>query len=406
MLLSRTLRNLNPLQRWIRTHDAGPLEELERDFLPSEVLYKQFSERGFDFYAGVPDSFLKDFTGYIADNHPPNKHIITANEGTAVSVAAGYYMATRKYPIVYLQNSGLGNVINPILSLCDTRVYKIPILFLIGWRGEPGKKDEPQHLVQGKVMSNLLTDLSINYDVLPNFEEGSGASIDTALYHLKSRGSPYAFLVRRKNFVDYDSKSQIKVDLPMSREDAIDKLTDKLSKFDIVVSTSGFASRELSDIRHHKNQHQDQDFYCVGSSGHTSSIALGIAIAKPSKKVYCFDGDGSFLMHMGSIATNGSRQLPNFRHILLNNGCHDTVGGQPTNGFDIDFPRIAKACGYKYVASVSTKEELDKSFNEMEQTVGSCFLEIKVARRTRNDLGRFKGDPKDNKVNFMNFLEL
>lgn len=406
MLVSRALKHVSTLKRFIRTHDNGANEELERDFLPPDVLYKQLSDRGFDFYSGVPDSLLKDFCGYVADTHSPEKHIITANEGTAVSVAAGYYMATRKYPIVYLQNSGLGNIINPVLSMCDSRVYKIPMLFMIGWRGEPGKKDEPQHIIQGKVMSSLLTDMGINYDVLPNFEEGCGEALDTALFHLKSRGTPYAFLVRRKNFVNYDIKNPVSVEFPLNREQAIEHLTTKFSRYDVVVATTGFPSRELYDIRTFKGHSHETDFYCVGSMGHASSIALGIAIAKPDKNVYCLDGDGALLMHMGAVAQSGPRNLPNFKHILLNNGCHDSVGGQPTNGFEIDFPKIAKACGYKFSKSVQTREEIDIALNEIEGQSGAAFLEIKVGRKTRKDLGRPKGDPKDNKDQFMAFLDL
>lgn len=183
---------------------SGPLDETELTFLPPSAFYKQLQERGFDFFAGVPDSLLKDITAYVTDKHPSQKHVITANEGTAIAVAAGYHMATRKFPVVYLQNSGIGNIINPLLSLVDHRVYKIPMLLLIGWRGEPGKKDEPQHMVQGKVMTSILTDIGCAYEVLPDYEEGASAALDLAYYHLKNRGAPYAFLVRRQTFLKYD----------------------------------------------------------------------------------------------------------------------------------------------------------------------------------------------------------
>ena len=373
--------------------------------MPPDVFYKQLSERGFDFFTGVPDSLLKDFCGYIADTHPNDKHIIAANEGTAVSIAAGYHMATRKFPLVYLQNSGIGNTINPLLSLVHPKVYKIPMLLLIGWRGEPGKKDEPQHLVQGKVMNSLLTDVGISYEVLPDYEEGAAAALDLALFHMKNRGSPYAFLVRRQCFVKYDIKKSVNSDFPLSREQAIEHLIDKLGKYDVAVGTTGFPSRELYEMRIKKNMSIQQDFYCVGSMGHASSIAMGIAIAKPSKKVYCFDGDGAFLMHMGAAAQIGARNVKNFRHILLNNGSHDSVGGQPTIGFDVNFSKVAEACGYKYVACVSTKEEIDAAFEAMDKVDGAGFLEIKLRRKTRKDLGRPKSEPKDNKDLFMQFLD-
>jgi phosphonopyruvate decarboxylase len=404
-MFSRILRNGPKLKRFIKTSETGPLEEIERDFLPPDVFYKQLKERGFDFFTGVPDSLLKDFCGYIADHHPAEKHIIAANEGAAVAVAAGYHMATRKFPLVYLQNSGLGNTINPLLSLVHPKVYSIPMILFIGWRGEPGKKDEPQHIVQGKVMNNLITDLGISYEVMPDFEEGAAAALDLALFHLKSRGSPYAFLVRRQCFLKYNNKKGVVGDFPLSREQAIEILIDKIGKYDVVVGTTGFPSRELYELRTKKAQTTEQDFYCVGSMGHSSSIAMGIALAKPSKKVYCFDGDGAFLMHMGAAAQIGARNVPNFRHIVLNNGAHDSVGGQPTVGFDVDFKKIAEACGYKYSKSVQTKEEIDKAFVEIENLDGPIFLEIKLKRKTRKDLGRPKTDPKENKELFMKFLD-
>jgi phosphonopyruvate decarboxylase len=401
----RVSKFLTPLRRGVKLADAGPLSETERDFLPPDVFYKQLNERGFDFFTGVPDSLLKDFCGYVADTHPQEKHIIAANEGTAVAIAAGYHMATRKFPLVYLQNSGIGNTINPLLSLVHPKVYKIPMLLLIGWRGEPGKKDEPQHLVQGKVMNSLLTDVGISYEVLPDYEEGAAAALDLALFHMKNRGSPYAFLVRRQCFVKYDIKNAVTSNYPLTREQAIEVLIDKLGKFDVAVGTTGFPSRELYEMRVKKNQSIQQDFYCVGSMGHASSIAMGIALAKPSKKVYCFDGDGAFLMHMGAAAQIGARNVKNFRHILLNNGSHDSVGGQPTIGFDVNFSKVGEACGYKYVASVSTKEEIDAAFEAMDKVDGAAFLEIKLRRKTRKDLGRPKSEPKDNKELFMQFLD-
>jgi phosphonopyruvate decarboxylase len=404
-MLVKGLRRVGLLQRYIRTAESGPLEETERDFLPPPVFYNQLAERGFDFFTGVPDSLLKDFCGYVSDHHPADKHVIAVNEGTAVAVAAGYHLATRKFPLVYLQNSGLGNTINPILSLVDPRVYKIPMLLMIGWRGEPGKKDEPQHMVQGKLMTSILTDVGITFEVLPDYEEGAAAALDLALYHLKSRGSPYAFLVRRQCFLKYELQKPFNMpDMPLCREEALDALVDNLGKFDIVVATTGFTSRELYEMRVKKGHPIQQDFYTVGSMGHASSIAMGIAIAKPSKQVFCFDGDGAFLMHMGAAAQVGASNLTNLKHVLLNNGAHDSVGGQPTAGAVVDFASIARACGYKYVKTVTTKEEIAAAFKELKATEGAGFLEIKLRRKTRKDLGRPKGEPKDNKEQFMNFL--
>ena len=384
---------------------SGPIDETERTFLPPDAFFEQLKSRGFDFYAGVPDSLLKDFNAYVSDHTPENKHIIAVNEGAAMAVAAGYHLATRKFPVVYLQNSGLGNIINPLLSLVDPRVYKIPMLLLIGWRGEPGKKDEPQHVVQGKAMNSLLTDLGVTYEVLPDFEEGAASALDLATYHLRSRGSPYAFLVKRQTFLKYKGKS-LKVDHPLCREEAIRIVLSKTGKFDIFVATTGFASRELYELREQASQGHEQDFYVVGSMGHASSIAMGIALAKPSKNVYCIDGDGAFLMHMGAAAQIGARPLRNLKHILINNESHDSVGGQPTVSPKIDYSKVARACGYRFVATARTEAEMNTQLAEFVRADGPSFIELKVGRKTRDDLGRPKSSPKDNKEAFMDFLSI
>ena len=260
-------------------------------------------------------------------------------------------------------------------------------------------------MVQGKIMNSLITDVGLSYEVMPDYEEGAAAALDLALFHLKTRGYPYAFLVRRQCFLNYKIKNPVVSNYSLNREQAIETLIEKLGKYDVVVGTTGYPSRELYEMRIKKGQSIQQDFYCVGSMGHASSIAMGIAIAKPSKKVYVFDGDGAFLMHMGATAPIGARNSPNFRHIVLNNGSHDSVGGQPTIAFDIDIPKIAKACGYKYSTSVSTKEEINTAMLEIEKIDGPVLLEIKLTRKTRKDLGRPKSEPKDNKDLFMQFLD-
>lgn len=386
--------------------DSGPLDNTEKDFLPPDSFYKMMTERGFDFFTGIPDSLLKDFTSYIEDNHPHNKHIISANEGTALATASGYYLATKKFPVVYMQNAGLGNIINPLLSLNDSRVYKIPVLMIMGWRGEPGKKDEPQHFVQGKIMSGLLTDLGVTYEVLPDFEEGAAAALDVALHHLNNRGAPYAFLVRRNTFLEYEPKEKLHADGQLLREEAMENILKTIGKYDLVVCTSGFNSRELYSLRQKLNQDSLQDFYSLGARGHASSIAMGVAIAKPSKRVFCFDGDGSFLMHMGSAAQIGSRPLPNYRHIVFNNAVHESSGGAPTVGNKIDFPVLAKACGYKYAETVTTMEDLSTKMQEFIHSEGPGFLEVKVKRFTRKDLKNVPIGPLENKTNFMNFLDI
>jgi len=322
-----------------------------------------------------------------------------------LSLASGYHMATRKFPVVYLQNSGLGNVINPLLSLVDPRVYKIPMLFLIGWRGEPGRRDEPQHMVQGAVMNGILTDCGVNYEVLADYEEGSAIALDSALHHLRTRGSPYAFLVKRQCFLKYKILNEVKSDFPVTREQALVLTSNSIGRFDPVVASTGFISRELYEIREAQGIYHGQDFYSVGSMGHASSIAMGIALAKPSRNVYCLDGDGALIMHMGAITQIGSRDLPNFKHILYNNMAHDSVGGQPTAGEGVDFAAMARASGYKHVESATTEAEIVAALENIKKAHGPAFLEIKVRRATRKDLGRPKGQPRENKEKFMSFLE-
>lgn len=391
--------------RSIRTGPADPIDANVKEYLPPEAFYTMLKSHGMEFFTGVPDSLLKDFNSYILDHVPENKHIIAANEGAAVAIAAGYHLATRQYPVVYLQNSGLGNIVNPLLSLIDPRIYRIPILFLVGWRGEPGTKDEPQHMVQGKVMNNLLTDLGLAYQVLPEYEEGAASALELAAIHLKTRSSSYAFLVRRDTFLKYKGVKTVKVDLPVNRERAIELLLGKTERFDAFVATTGFTSRELYELREKVAQGHEQDFYVVGSMGHASSIAMGIALSKPSKNVYCLDGDGAVLMHMGALAQVGTRPISNFKHILLNNASHDSVGGQPTVSPAIDYVALAEACGYKYAASASTEAEMLQKLEEMTRASGPAFLEMKVCRKTRSTLGRPKSTPKDNKEAFMTFLE-
>jgi len=350
---------------------------------------------------------LKDFCSYVSDTAPPSNHVITANEGAAVAVAASYHLATKKSPVVYLQNSGFGNTVNPLLSLADPKVYSIPMLLLIGWRGEPGKKDEPQHLVQGKVMSSLLAGMDVPFAVLPDFLEGATESLASAVHYLDNRKGPYALLVKRQTFTGYKMKNPLKSpdELKLTREEAINAIIDKTGRFDILVATTGFASRELYEIRDQREQTHGKDFLTVGSMGHAVAISLGIAMNKPSRQVLCIDGDGALLMHMGSLATVGSVHPLNLKHIVLNNGCHDSVGGQPTGALDVDFCQIAKAVGYKDAKMVNSKEEIGKAMDWLQTADGPLLLEIRIKRGTRKDLGRPKTSPKQNKQEFMSFLE-
>lgn len=369
-------------------------------------IYESLVKNGVDFFAGVPDSLLKNFCAYITDNVPTNKHIISANEGAAVGLAAGHYMATNKIPVVYMQNSGLGNAVNPILSLADEKVYSIPMLLMIGWRGEPGVKDEPQHIKQGLVTLELLDAMQIPYVVLSLDETQALLQVADIMKKMEETCSPVAIVIKKDTFAKYKLKNISANEYPISREEAMKMVVDSLSDEDVVVSTTGKLSRELFEYREVKNQGHGRDFLTVGSMGHSSSIALGIAIEKPNRNVYCFDGDGAFIMHTGAITNIGKLSPRNFRHIIFNNGAHESVGAQPTLAFNIDIPSIAKASGYKEVISVENKEQLESVLKCISSIDGPILLEIKVNVSSRDDLGRPTTTPIDNKNNFMEFLNL
>ena len=367
--------------------------------------YEGLRNKEVDFFTGIPDSSLKHLCAYITDNTDKKNHIIAANEGNAIALAAGKYLATKKIPLVYMQNSGQGNTINPLASLVDPDVYSIPLLMLIGWRGEPGKKDEPQHVKQGKITLKLLETLDIPYEVLPeNMKEAKG-TIERAFRYMESNNAPYAIVIKKGSFEEYSLQNKIESNYEMSREDAIKILTENLEDGDIVISTTGKTSRELFEYREELNQGHEKDFLTVGSMGHSSSIALGIALSKPERTVYCFDGDGALIMHLGASAIIGQNAPENFKHIVLNNGVHDSVGGQPTVGFQINIQEIAKACGYKETFEATTKEELKEKIKQLKNSNGPTILEIKIKKGARKELGRPTRTPQENKKDFMEFLD-
>ena len=361
-------------------------------------------EKEIDFFSGVPDSLLKFFNSYILDNVDQNQHIIAANEGNAIGLACGYYLATKKIGLVYMQNSGLGNAINPLVSLSDKEVYGIPILLLIGWRGEPNEKDEPQHQKQGKITLELLKILDIPYEILTKDIQDTKRKLLSATEYMNKFHSPFALVVKKGTFEKYEQIKKSKQNFELSRENAINLIIDNLDDQDVIISTTGMISRELFEIRKQKNQKHETDFLTVGSMGHASQIALGIALSNPKKQIFCLDGDGSVIMHMGSLGIIGSKQMKNFKHIILNNESHDSVGGQPTVGNVIDFVSVAKNCQYKNSYKVSTEIELNEKMLKLKSDDGPILLEIMVNRGNRKDLGRPTKTPKDNMNLFMNFL--
>ena len=359
-----------------------------------EHFYGKLTDMGVGFFTGVPDSLLKHLCAYLKDNVPDDRNIIAANEGCAVGLAAGYHLATGKVPMVYMQNSGMGNATNPLLSLADPDVYNIPMVLVIGWRGEPGVHDEPQHVKQGKITCTLLETMGIPYGVLPSDEEGCDRLFDTCRKHLVEKGSPFAIVVRKDTFSEYKpSKKTEDYPYEMSREEAIETIAT-IEKGSIFVSTTGMASRELYEIRDRNGESHDSDFLTVGSMGHSSQIALGIALNRPERRVVCIDGDGAVIMHMGGMSTISTMAPGNMIHIMINNGVHDSVGGQPTTSRDIDIHGIAQSMGYKHVFTVETKEELEKA---LECKEGPVFLQVMVRRGNRKDLGRPKSTPAENK---------
>lgn len=361
---------------------------------------------GADFYTGVPDSQLKALCNYLMSAYgiDPNHHIIAANEGNCVGLAAGYHLATGKVPVVYMQNSGLGNIINPVASLLNEKVYAIPAIFVIGWRGEPNVHDEPQHIFQGEVTLKLLEDMGIEYFVIG--EETDDEAVSKAMEGFRpilAKGRNVAFVVR-KNALSGAPKIDYVNEYEMRREEIIRHIV-AVSGEDPIVSTTGKASRELFEIREANGQGHKYDFLTVGSMGHSSSIALGIAINKPLQKIWCIDGDGAALMHMGAMAVIGANAPGNFVHVIINNGAHETVGGMPTVASNIDIVGVAKACGYEYAVSVDDFDSLDKALAEAKAVKGLCLIEVKSAIGARSNLGRPTTTPVENKEGFMGALK-
>ncbi len=372
--------------------------------IPCDMFFRLLQQQQITFYAGVPDSLLKDICAYITDHTFPEHNIIAANEGNAVALAAGYHLATGKVGMVYLQNSGLGNCVNPLTSLTDPEVYSIPLLLLVGWRGEPGKKDEPQHQKMGRIMLDTIKSLEIPYSVLPTTLAETEIVVAEAVRYAVSTSSPYALVVQRGTFEPYELQKKAQTSFPLNREQAIRTIVPLLGLDDIIVSTTGKTSRELFELRKELQQGHSRDFLTVGSMGHASSIALSIALQKPERVVYCFDGDGAAIMHMGALATVGKLKPRNFRHIIFNNFAHDSVGGQPTAADTINLPAIAKANGYRAVFSAETTDEIKACMAEMNLQGGSVLLEIRCNKGARENLGRPTRTPRENKQDFIEFV--
>jgi phosphonopyruvate decarboxylase len=365
-------------------------------------IYRQFHECGIGFYSGVPDSLLKDICAHISNE--AERHVIAANEGNAIALAAGYYLATGQPGLVYLQNSGMGNAVNPLASLADPQVFGIPMLVLVGWRGQPGTKDEPQHLKQGRIMESLLKALELPYCILPASAPEAGEAIRIAAQTAREQLTPYVILTPEGIFQSCRMKNRPLNPYSMSRECAIGTIIDSLTASDVVISTTGKASRELAEYRQNKGQPQT-DLLIVGSMGHASQVALGVALGSPRRKIFCLDGDGAALMHMGGMATIGALRLPNLTHIILNNGAHESVGGQPTAAFSTDLSLVARACGYASSVRVSAAADLGLELQKARESAGPLLIEVCVSLESRPNLGRPHTGPAENKKAFMRFLQ-
>lgn len=360
---------------------------------------------GAEFFTGVPDSQLKALCDYLMATFgiDPRRHMIAANEGNCTALAAGYHLATGKIPLVYMQNSGEGNIINPVASLMNNKVYGIPCVFVVGWRGEPGVHDEPQHIYQGEVTLKLLEDMNVPSMVVG--PETTAEQIEQQMDQWRSwleTGNQVAFVIR-KGALQYDQKVRYKNQFGMTREQAIKTIVEETGD-DIVVSTTGKASRELFEAREARSQGHQFDFLTVGSMGHSSSIALEIAVQKPDEKVWCLDGDGAALMHMGAMAVMGSVRPENLVHIFINNKAHETVGGMPIGAPAVDWQMLAKACGYQKIMCAEDEEQLRDAVQKAKACRELTFLEVRCANGARADLGRPTTTPQQNKNAFMERL--
>lgn len=368
-----------------------------------KAFHETLAAEGVDFLAGVPDSLLKEFCAYVDAVLPPEGHVIAANEGTAVGLAAGHHLATGSLPMVYLQNSGLGNTVNPLLSLADPEVYAIPMIVLVGWRGAPGVKDEPQHVKQGRVTPAMLDAMEIPWRELEGDPESASEAAIWACRKARETSAPVVLLVHKGAFDKAEAKRPAR-EVPatmLAREAAIQLVTAALPAGATIVATTGMISRELYESRGALGQDRSSDFLTVGSMGHASQIALGIARAKPGTQVVCLDGDGAALMHLGGMATIGTSATGDLFHIVLNNGAHDSVGGQPTVAQQISLSTIAQACGYDAVEGpLEDEAAIRAGVERLAQLPGRRFLEVRVRPGSREDLGRPKETPVQNKAQF------
>jgi phosphonopyruvate decarboxylase len=366
-------------------------------------------EQGITFYTGVPDSLLKHLNSQIMGGLAREQQVIAANEGAAVGIAIGHYLRTGRPAAVYLQNSGFGNLVNPLLSLADPDVYGVPMLVIIGWRGQVGIPDEPQHVKQGRVMARLLDALELPWAVLPKEPADAEQALKTAVTTALGRASPYLLMVEKGTFGEPGATAAPpRAAGRPSREEALVALAEAVGDQAVIVSTTGMLSRELFEHRVRTGTERageagggNRDFLTVGGMGHACSIALGVAMREPQREVWCFDGDGALLMHLGSLAVIADHAPANYFHAVFNNGVHDSVGGQPTSIGKVDVVAAARALGYRYAASTEEPAVLAKEVAALRAHGGPSLLELRVRPGNRPDLGRPTRTPAESKRVFM-----
>lgn len=368
-----------------------------------ESFFRCLRENGIDHFNGVPDSLLKYICAYIADNTPKENHTITVNEGSAVGLATGQYLGSGKPSLVYLQNSGLGNIINPIVSLADSDIYGIPMILLVGWRGEPNITDEPQHSKQGAITIDLLDCCDIPTSIIGPESRDFAEVIRSSIELATKKTGPVALVIKKNTFSKYESSNNSLDCSELSREAAIETIVDISKLDDIFVCSTGMASRELFEIRAKRGGPFNTDFLTVGAMGQANMIALGLA-KTTKRKIFCIDGDGACLMHMGNITSLGQSNAKNLFHVVLNNGAHDSVGGQPTLGSIIDFIGLAESCGYNTVFSTADSQRLKEWIININAQEGPHFIEVKIRKGSRASLGRPTNSPNENRISLMSQL--
>lgn len=377
----------------------------ENIIISCEDFFEVLKKQGITFFTGIPDSTFKDWMSFLADNDKKKlENLVACNECEAIALAAGYHLATNKIGVVYMQNSGLGKTVNPLTSICDPEIYAIPILLLIGWRGEPGEIDAAQHKKMGKITLPLLELLQIPYSILEPDLNKVETELKNAYSHFTKIKGPYAFIIKKNLFKKYETKKKIINEFELTRKRAINLIMENLNNDEIIVSNTGYISRELFEYRESRKKDHYKSFYNIGGMGCASSISLSIALHKPNKKVLVFDGDGSILMQMGALSTIGKSSPSNLIHIIFDNNAHESTGGQPTNSESVDFIEIALGCSYKSAILITTSERLISTIKSLSKMEGPILLLVKINLTLNTDLKRPNKKPTEYKKDLMNYL--